>query len=473
MRIEKDFLGEIEIPDHLYYGVQTTRALNNFAITGHKLNEDFIIALAIVKVAAARANMRTGRMPAKVGKALVAAGEEIIAGKLHDQFVVDCIQGGAGTSMNMNTNEVMANRALEILGEKKGNYALISPNNHVNMAQSTNDVIPTAIRICTIRKAKKLIEAMNGLAHAFIAKGDEFSNVLKMGRTHLQDAVPITMGQEFYAYAEAIKRSMRRIQAMVKNLHIVNMGATAVGTGLNAEPEYIQFVAQELSDLTGESIISANNLVDATQNTDELAEISGTLKVGALALSKIANDLRLMASGPRCGLNELMLPAMQPGSSIMPGKVNPVIPETVNQVAFQVIGNDLAISMAVEAGQFELNVMEPVMAYNLFNSMTIMTNVVNALNHKCIQGVKANVDRCTELVGASVGVVTALLPHIGYEQSSLIAKEALSTGRPVKELILSKGLLSAEQLEVILSPGEMTKPGIAGKQFLVTAELCK
>ncbi|WP_346355976.1 aspartate ammonia-lyase [Azotosporobacter soli] len=473
MRIEKDFLGEIEIPDNLYYGVQTTRALHNFAITGHTLNEDFIVALAIVKVAAARANMRTGRMPAKVGKALVAAGEEIIAGKWHDQFVVDCIQGGAGTSMNMNTNEVMANRALEIMGEQKGNYALVSPNNHVNMAQSTNDVIPTAIRICTIRKAKKLIDAMNGLAHAFVAKGDEFSGVLKMGRTHLQDAVPITMGQEFYAYAEAVKRSMRRIQAIVKNLHIVNMGATAVGTGLNAEPEYIQFVAQELSDLTGEAIISANNLVDATQNTDELAEISGTLKVAALALSKIANDLRLMASGPRCGLNELALPAMQPGSSIMPGKVNPVIPETVNQVAFQVIGNDLAISLAVEAGQFELNVMEPVMAYNLFNSMTILTNVVNTLNHKCIQGVKANVERCNELVGASVGVMTALLPHIGYEQSSLIAKEALSTGRPVKEIILSKGLLSAEKLEVILSPSEMTKPGIAGKQFLAAAEVCK
>ncbi len=466
MRIEKDFLGEIEIADHLYYGVQTTRALNNFAITGHKLNEDFIVALAIVKVAAARANLRTGRMPAKVGKAIEAAGQEIIEGKWHDQFVVDCIQGGAGTSMNMNTNEVIANRALEIMGEKKGNYALVSPNNHVNMAQSTNDVIPTAIRICTIRKAKKLIEAMNGLAHAFTAKGDEFSGVLKMGRTHLQDAVPITLGQEFYAYAEAVNRAMRRVQSMVKNLHIVNMGATAVGTGLNAEPEYIQFVAQELSNLTGENIISANNLVDATQNTDELAEISGTLKVGALALSKIANDLRLMASGPRCGLNELVLPAMQPGSSIMPGKVNPVIPETVNQVAFQVIGNDLAISMAVEAGQFELNVMEPVMAYNLFNSMTILTNVINTLNHKCIQGIKANVERCNELLDSSVGVVTALLPHIGYEQSSLIAKEALSTGRQVKELIISKGLLTAEQLEVILSPGEMTKPGIAGKQFL-------
>ncbi len=470
MRIEKDFLGEIEIPDEVYYGVQTTRALHNFSITGHMLNEDFIAALAIVKAAAARANMRTGRMPAKVGAAIVQAAEEIIAGQWRDQFVVDCIQGGAGTSMNMNANEVIANRALEIIGEAKGNYALISPNNHVNMAQSTNDVIPTAIRICTIRKAKKLMAAVGALADAFDAKGEEFAQVLKMGRTHLQDAVPITLGQEFHAYAAAIKRSMRRIETAEQSLHAVNIGATAVGTGLNAEPEYITFVIEELCHLTGETIYSARNMVDATQNTDELAEFSGTLKVCALALSKIANDLRLMASGPKCGLNELLLPAMQPGSSIMPGKVNPVIPETVNQVAFQVIGNDLAISMAVEAGQFELNVMEPVMAYNLFNSLTVLTNAVNALNHKCVQGIKANVERCNSMISASVGVVTALLPHIGYEQSSQIAKEALGTGRPVKEIVVDKGLLTTEQVEVILSPGEMTQPGIAGKQFLSGAK---
>lgn len=466
MRIEKDFLGEIEIPDEVYYGVQTTRALHNFSITGHLLNEDFIAALAIVKAAAARANMRTGRMPVKIGTAIVQAAEEIIAGRWNAQFVVDCIQGGAGTSMNMNTNEVIANRALEIIGEAKGNYALISPNNHVNMAQSTNDVIPTAIRICAMRKAKKLLEAVGALAAAFDAKGEAFAQVLKMGRTHLQDAVPITLGQEFHAYAAAIKRSMRRIEAAEKSLHAVNIGATAVGTGLNAEPEYITFVIEELGKLTGESIYSAQNMVDATQNTDELAEFSGTLKVCALALSKIANDLRLMASGPKCGLNELVLPAMQPGSSIMPGKVNPVIPETVNQVAFQVIGNDLAISMAVEAGQFELNVMEPVMAYNLFNSLTILTNAVNTLNYKCIQEIKANEERCNSMISASVGVVTALLPHIGYEQSSQIAKEALGTGRPVKDIVVAKGLLTTEQVDVILSPGEMTQPGIAGKQFL-------
>lgn len=471
MRIEKDFLGEIEIPDDVYYGVQTTRALHNFEITGHLLNDDFIVALAIVKAAAARANMRTERMPARIGSAIVRAAEEIIAGQWQDQFVVDCIQGGAGTSMNMNANEVIANRALEILGEKKGNYALISPNNHVNMAQSTNDVIPTAIRICSINKAKKLVEAVEGLAAAFTAKGNEFSQILKMGRTHLQDAVPITLGQEFHAYAEAVKRAANRIREVVKHLHAVNMGATAVGTGLNAEPEYIQFVTEELSKLTGERIYSAANMVDATQNTDELAEFSGTLKVMALALSKIANDLRLMASGPKCGLNELILPAMQPGSSIMPGKVNPVIPETMNQVAFQVIGNDLAVSMAVEAGQFELNVMEPVMAYNLFNSLTIMTNAVNTLNHKCIQGIRANVEHCNSLIDASVGVVTALLPHIGYEQSSLIAKEALASGRSVKSIVIEKGLLTAEQLEVILSPSEMTHPGIAGKQFLRPAQV--
>ena len=469
MRIEKDFLGEIQIPNRLYYGIQTTRALHNFNITGYELDRDFVVALGIVKAAAATANLRTGRMPAQIGAAIVKAAEEVVDGKWQDQFVVDCIQGGAGTSMNMNANEVIANRALEILGSKKGNYELVSPNNHVDMAQSANDVIPTAIRICTIRKTHKLLTAMRELADVFNHKGEEFGQILKMGRTHLQDAVPITLGQEFQAYAEAIRRSMRRIEFAVESLHAVNMGATAVGTGINAEPEYIDFVTEELSKLMGNSIRSAKNMVDATQNADELAEFSATLKVSALALSKIANDLRLMASGPRCGLNELLLPAMQPGSSIMPGKVNPVIPEAMNQVAFQVCGNDLAISLAVEAGQFELNVMEPVIAYNLFHSLTVLTNAVNTLNHKCVQDIRANVAQCSSMIDASVGVVTALLPHIGYEQSSLIAKEALATGRPVKEIVLAKGLLTAEQLDVILSPGEMTQPGIAGKQFLETA----
>ena len=466
MRIEHDFLGEIEIQDEVYYGVQTTRALENFIITGHRMNTDFIASFGIVKAAAAKANMRTGRMPIKIGNAIVQAAQEIIEGKLHDQFIVDCIQGGAGTSMNMNANEVIANRALEILGEAKGNYALISPNNHVNMAQSTNDVMPTAMRICTITKAKKLIAALEDMAATFTVKGDSFNHILKMGRTHLQDAVPITLGQEFYAYAEATKRAIKRIRENVRNMHFVNMGATAVGTGLNAEPEYIAFVVEELSRLTGEEIHSADNLVDATQNTDQIAEFSSALKVTALAFCKIASDLRLMSSGPRCGLGELSLPARQPGSSIMPGKVNPVIPEVVNQVAYQVIGNDLVISLAVENGQFELNVMEPVMAYNLFNSLTILTNVVNTLNHKCVKDIEANEERCREMIDKSVGIVTALLPHIGYEQSSAIAKEALKTGASVKELVISKGLLTAAQLEIILSPSEMTQPGIAGKQFL-------
>ncbi|SFL65418.1 aspartate ammonia-lyase [Pelosinus propionicus] len=466
MRIEHDFLGEIQIQDEVYYGVQTTRALENFVITGHRMNTDFIASFGIVKAAAAKANMRTGRMPVKIGNAIVQAAQEIIEGKLHDQFIVDCIQGGAGTSMNMNANEVIANRALEILGEAKGNYSIISPNNHVNMAQSTNDVMPTAMRICTITKAKKLIAALEDMAVTFTAKGDSFNHILKMGRTHLQDAVPITLGQEFYAYAEATKRAIKRIKENVKNMHFVNMGATAVGTGLNAEPEYIAFVVEELSRLTGEEIHSADNLVDATQNTDQIAEFSSALKVTALAFCKIASDLRLMASGPRCGLGELSLPARQPGSSIMPGKVNPVIPEVVNQVAYQVIGNDLVISLAVENGQFELNVMEPVMAYNLFNSLTILTNVVNTLNHKCVKDIEANEDRCREMIDKSVGIVTALLPHIGYEQSSAIAKEALKTGASVKELVIANGLLTAAQLEIILSPSEMTQPGIAGKQFL-------
>ena len=469
MRIERDFLGEIELPDDVYYGIQTTRALNNFAITGHKLNKDFIVALAIVKLAAAKANMRTGRMPDKIGTAIVQASQEVIDGLWHEQFIVDCIQGGAGTSMNMNANEVIANRALEILGDRKGNQTLISPNNHVNMAQSTNDVIPTAIRICAIKKASYLIEAMDSLINSLEEKAKVFNGVLKMGRTHLQDAVPITLGQEFAAYAEALKRAVQRISDEQENLHSINMGATAVGTGLNAEIEYIEYVVQEIADLTGQQFISAFNLVDATQNTDELAAFSGALKVTALSLSKIANDLRMMASGPKCGLNEIALPAMQPGSSIMPGKVNPVIPEMVNQVAFQIIGNDHTISFAVEAGQFELNVMEPVIAYNLFNSLTIMTNAVNIFNYKCIQGIEANAARCRELVDNSIAPITALLPHIGYELASAIAKEAQHSGKSVKEILLSKGIISPEKLEVILSPSEMTKPGIAGKEYLQSA----
>lgn len=466
MRKEHDFLGEVTLPDEVYYGVQTMRAVHNFHVTGHRLCSEFIIALALVKKAAAHANMKTGRMPRAIGNSIVKAADEIIGGSLHDQFVVDAIQGGAGTSMNMNVNEVIANRALEMIGQPKGSYDLISPNNHVNMAQSTNDVIPTAIRIASVCKTQVLLQELEKLSKALLLKSHEFSEVLKMGRTHLQDAVPITLGQEFAAYANTVERSILRIREAQSRLMSVNMGATAVGTGLNAEPEYITEVVRELSRLTNMPFSNATDLVDATQNTDQLAELSSGLKICAISLSKIANDLRLMASGPKCGLNEIILPALQPGSSIMPGKINPVIPEMVNQVAFQVIGNDHAVCMAVEAGQFELNVMEPVLAYNLFNSLSFLTNAVNALTNKCIVGIVANEERCRELVDASVGVVTALLPHIGYEAASAIAKEALRTKRPVRDIILDRGLLTAEQLLVVLSPSEMTQPGIAGKQYL-------
>jgi len=468
MRLEHDFLGEMQIPDDVYYGVQTLRAVNNFKITGHKLDPDFIVALAIVKKAAVIANMKTiaGCMPEQVGEAVKQAASEIIDGKLHDQFVVDAIQGGAGTSMNMNVNEVIANRAIEILGGQKGNYELVSPNNHINMSQSTNDALPTAIRITAVRKGRYLVQQLNDLADAFDAKGEEFRRVLKMGRTHLQDAVPITLGQEFKAYAAATRRSAKRIKRSVESLYTINMGATAVGTGINAEPTYIEEVARQISKLTDETFISAPDLVDATQNIDDLSDVSSSLKVCALALSKICNDLRLMAGGPKCGLFEINLPPMQPGSSIMPGKVNPVIPETVNQTAFLVVGNDQAIAMAVEAGQFELNVMEPVVAYLLFNSMTFLANAVNTLNNKCVKGITANMDRCHEMVDNSIGIITALTPHIGYEQSSAVAREALKTGKPIKKIIQDKGLLPVDEMNVILSPEEMTKPGIAGKQFL-------
>lgn len=466
MRTEHDFLGSLEIPEDAYYGVQTQRAVQNFQITGHKIDKDLIVALAIIKKAAAKANMKTGQLASKIGNAIMQAATEVINGKWHHDFIVDCIQGGAGTSMNMNANEVIANLAIEKLGGKKGNYEIISPNSHVNMAQSTNDVIPTAIRIAAIHKAKRLKDELISLDKSLMQKAKEFSHVLKMGRTHLQDAVPITLGQEFHAYASTVKRTLARIDNVLESFHYINMGATAVGTGLNAEPEYIKAVVQEISELTGERFFSSPDLIDATQNTDTLAEFSSVLKVCALSLSKIANDLRLMASGPKCGFNEIFLPAMQPGSSIMPGKVNPVIPEVVNQVAFQVCGNDLTISMAVEAGQFELNVMEPVIAYNLFQSIEILTNAVNTLNHKCIINIKANLERCQELVNNSVGIITAICPHIGYETACAVAREALRNNVPVKELIMDKGLVAPEQLDVILSPAEMTKPGIAGRQFL-------
>ena len=467
MRLEHDFLGELQVEDEVYYGVQTMRAMENFRITGHNLDSDFIVALAMVKKAAAKANMATGRLDQTIGNALVAAADEIIAGKLHDQFPVDPIQGGAGTSINMNTNEVLCNRALEILGDKKGNYDRISPNNHANMAQSTNDAFPTAIKVCAIQKGRLLVKALRELAEALEVKAEKFKRVMKMGRTHLQDAVPVTLGQEFASHASAVRRGAKRIETALDHLHAVNMGATAVGTGLNAEPEYIVEVVKQLAEITGEPFVTAGNLMDATQNTDGFADISGAMKITALPLIKMANDFRLMASGPRCGLGELKLPPRQPGSSIMPGKVNPVIPEVLNQTCYQVIGNDLAVTLGVENGQFELNVMEPVMAYNIFNSMTMLTNVVHTFRTLCVEKVEADEKQCQKWLDNSVGIVTALLPHVGYENSSMLAKEAYATGRPIRDLILEKKLLTQEAMDIILSPEEMTVPGIAGKKLLV------
>ena len=466
MRKEHDFLGTMNVPDEAYYGVQTMRAVKNFHITGERLDPDFIKALATVKKAAALANMETGRLNAIVGKALTRAADEIIDGQWLDQFPVDPIQGGAGTSINMNMNEVLCNRALEILGKPKGRYDIISPNNHANMAQSTNDVFPTSIKVCLAAKGKALASTLRTLEFWLDEKTDEFRNVLKMGRTHLQDAVPITLGQEMAAYASAVRRARRRIETSLDDVHVVNMGGTAVGTGLNAEPEYSKLAAAKLSELTGEMFVTARNMVDATNNTDVFADVSGSMKSAALVLIKMANDIRLMASGPRCGLHELNVPPRQPGSSIMPGKVNPVIAEVLDQTCYQVIGNDMAITLGVENGQFELNVMEPVMAFNLFHSMDYLTNAVQTFVDYLLKDLQANTDGCRHWVDRSVGVITALLPHIGYEEAAMLAKEAYSTGRPVRDIILAHGTLTKEQLDVILSPQEMTKPGIAGETFL-------
>lgn len=466
MRKEHDFLGTMNVPDDVYYGVQTMRAVKNFHITGERLDPDFIKAMATVKKAAALANMETGRLNAIVGKALTRAADEIIEGRWLDQFPVDPIQGGAGTSINMNMNEVLCNRALEILGKPKGRYDIISPNNHANMAQSTNDVFPTSIKVCLAAKGKALASTLRTLEFWLDEKADEFRDVLKMGRTHLQDAVPITLGQEMAAYASAVRRARRRIEKSLDDVHVVNMGGTAVGTGLNAEPEYSKLAAAKLSELTGEMFVTARNMIDATNNTDVFADVSGSMKSAALVLIKMANDIRLMASGPRCGLHELNVPPRQPGSSIMPGKVNPVIAEVLDQTCYQVIGNDMAITLGVENGQFELNVMEPVMAFNLFHSMDYLTNAVQTFVDYLLKDLQANTEGCRHWVDRSVGVITALLPHIGYEEAAMLAKEAYSTGRPVRDIILAHGTLTKEQLDVILSPQEMTKPGIAGETFL-------
>ncbi|PDY92053.1 aspartate ammonia-lyase [Bacillus toyonensis] len=466
IRIEKDFLGEKEVPSVAYYGVQTLRAVENFPITGYRIHPSLITAMAIVKKAAALANMDTGYLAKDIGQEIAEAAQEIVDGKFHDQFIVDPIQGGAGTSINMNTNEVIANRALERMGYKKGEYAKISPNTHVNMAQSTNDAFPTGIHIATLMMLEELLITMEELHAAFRTKAKEFDHVIKMGRTHLQDAVPIRLGQEFEAYSRVLARDMKRIKQSRQHLYEVNMGATAVGTGLNANPTYIEQVVKHLRTFSGFPLVGAEHLVDATQNTDAYTEVSAALKVCMMNMSKIANDLRIMASGPRVGLAEIQLPARQPGSSIMPGKVNPVMAEVINQVAFQVIGNDHTICLASEAGQLELNVMEPVLVFNLIQSISIMNNGFRVFREYCIKGITANEELLKQYVEKSVGIITAVNPHIGYEAASRIAREAIETGKSVRELCLEHGVLTEEELDIILDPFEMTHPEIAGASLL-------
>lgn len=458
-RKEHDLLGERDVPYEYYYGIQTLRALENFNITGITLNffPDLINSLAMVKMAAAKANQELGLLDNKLAAAIVKACQEIIENKYHSHFVVDMIQGGAGTSTNMNANEVIANRALEIMGSDRGDYASCHPNNHVNLSQSTNDAYPTAIKIALIKANEKLVNVLQEMITVLHQKGREFRHIIKMGRTQLQDAVPMTLGQTFEAFAVTMEEEVRMLNQTAALFLEVNMGGTAIGTGINADPKYSDKVIPYLRIITGMDIRLARNLVESTQDTSDFVTYSGSLKRLAVKISKIANDLRLMSSGPRAGLNEINLPPMQPGSTIMPGKVNPVIPEVVNQIAFKVIGNDLTVAMAAEAGQLELNVMEPVMVQSLFESIEMLKNGMQVLTYRCIQGITANESHCRHTVHNSIGLVTALNPHIGYEASTAIAKEALETGASVYDLVLQKELLSKEQLERILKPENMIK----------------
>ena len=456
-RVESDLLGELKIPAEAYYGVQTQRAINNYHISRKQMRSyhDFIIAIAYVKLAAVQTNHTLGVINDEISGAISQACREIIDGKFHEDFPIDMMQGGAGTSVNMNANEVIANRALEIMGHEKGDYQYCYPNDHCNCGQSTNDVYPTTIRLALIRMNKSLVAALTGLISALRYKGEEFKDVIKMGRTQLQDAVPMTSGQEFNAYANNLEEEILNLERNVKLLHEINMGGTAIGTGLNAVPGFAKLCAANLSKLTGEAFVSASDLVEATPDTGAYVSYSSALKRLAIKLSKICNDLRLMASGPRCGLNEINLPPKAPGSSIMPGKVNPVIPEVVNQVCFKVIGNDTAISFAAEAGQLQLNVMEPVITESLFESLIWLKNAIETLTEECVLGITVNKERCMEMVKNSIGIVTALNPYIGYKTSTKVAKEALETNRSVYDIVLEKGLMTQEKLDEALDPSKM------------------
>ncbi len=460
-RLEKDLLGTLEVPADAYYGIQTLRALNNFRLTGVPLSHypKLVVALAMVKQAAADANRELGHLSAAKHDAISAACARIVRGEFHDQFVVDMIQGGAGTSTNMNANEVIANVALETMGHAKGEYAHLHPNNDVNMAQSTNDAYPTAIRLGLLLGHDTLLASLDSLIQAFAGKAGEFAQVLKMGRTQLQDAVPMTLGQEFRAFATTLGEDLEHLRLIAPQLLVeVNLGGTAIGTGINADPGYQALAVSRLALISGQPLKPAADLIEATSDMGAFVTFSSMLKRLAVKLSKICNDLRLLSSGPRTGINEINLPARQPGSSIMPGKVNPVIPEAVNQVAFEVIGNDLALTMAAEAGQLQLNVMEPLIAYKLFDSIRLLQRAMDMLREHCVTGITANEARCRELVENSIGLITALNPYIGYENATRIARQALLTGRGVLELVREERLLDEAMLAEILRPENMIAP---------------
>lgn len=464
MRLEKDLLGEREVPASVYYGIHTMRALENFPLSEYKVSHTLIKATALIKKAAAEVNAELGHLPKDKAQAIVAAAEEVISGKWRDQFVVDALQGGAGTSTNMNVNEVLANRAIELLGGQLGDYALVHPLNHVNMHQSTNDVYPTALRIAAIWLLKPLSEGCADLQASLQAKEAEFAGVIKVGRTEMQDAVPIMLGQEFSAYAGAVARDRWRLHKVEERLRQAALGGTAIGTGLNAEKKYIFMVNDRVRQYAGVGLARAENMIDVIQNADVFVEVSGLLKALAVNLGKCAHDLRLLSSGPRAGLGEIRLPERQAGSSIMPGKVNPIIPEAINQVAFHVMASDMAIAMAAQSGQLELNPFMPLIAHHLLESLTVLTNAVKIFNEFCVQGITADSERCQSLLEGSQVSVTALVPHIGYDLASKVARRALETGVTVRQAALELAVLPESRIDAILDPRAMTRPGIAGAQ---------
>jgi aspartate ammonia-lyase len=459
-RVEHDLLGDRAVPDDAYYGVHTLRALENFPITGTPISiyPALVRALACIKQAAAMANHELGLLDDERTRAIVLACEEVRDGSLHDQFVVDVIQGGAGTSTNMNANEVICNRALELMGRARGDYAALHPIEHVNMSQSTNDVYPTALKLAAWFGIAGLIDAMQTLRLAFADKALEFADVLKMGRTQLQDAVPMTLGQEFSTYATMLGEDQQRLREAGDLIREINLGATAIGTGITAHPDYAALVCRRLSEITGVQLMTAPDLIEATQDCGAFVQLSGVLKRVAVKLSKTCSDLRLLSSGPRAGLNEIDLPAMQAGSSIMPGKVNPVIPEVVNQIAYEVIGNDVTVTYAAEAGQLQLNAFEPIIAHSLFKSITHLRNGCLTLADRCVRGITANRERLRAMVENSIGIVTALNPYIGYANATAVAAEAHATGGSVYRIVLERGLMSREELDRVMRPEELTRP---------------